>query len=224
MRISRRLLANLQSAKYLQAHAPTGLTGLHTHPTPRSALLYLYYTTLEKLKELPDSSVYRQSTEALTRHRVNLVEAMKPANYDAWLERSKKHIEDNPLVFGNPDAKQGESSEARFAIFRGGHTFVSVEDTSQLDFRNEEWDGEENVGPVLEGTWSAEEKAANPASLSRAQPRKKEAFVNWEPEPQLDADQIRTLENQIGAGLIEEVVQVAEGELKLVDIMAQAKP
>lgn len=34
---------------------------------------------------------------------------------------------------------------------------------------------------------------------------------------------IEELENKIGAGLIEEVVQVAEGELKLVDTMIQSK-
>jgi len=34
---------------------------------------------------------------------------------------------------------------------------------------------------------------------------------------------VTDVENQIAAGLIEEVVQVAEGELKLVDIMVQAK-
>lgn len=34
---------------------------------------------------------------------------------------------------------------------------------------------------------------------------------------------ISDLENNIGAGLIEEVIQVAEGELKLVDTMVQAK-
>ena len=31
------------------------------------------------------------------------------------------------------------------------------------------------------------------------------------------------MENRIGAGLIEEVIQVAEGELSLVDVMAKAK-
>lgn len=31
------------------------------------------------------------------------------------------------------------------------------------------------------------------------------------------------MENQIGAGLIEEVIQVAEGELELVDVMAKAE-
>lgn len=34
---------------------------------------------------------------------------------------------------------------------------------------------------------------------------------------------IEELENKIGAGLIEEVIQVAEGELKLVDTMIQGK-
>lgn len=32
------------------------------------------------------------------------------------------------------------------------------------------------------------------------------------------------IENRIGAGLIEEVVQVAEGELKLVEVMLETKP
>lgn len=31
------------------------------------------------------------------------------------------------------------------------------------------------------------------------------------------------IENKIGSGLIEELIQVAEGELKLVDVMVQSK-
>jgi len=34
---------------------------------------------------------------------------------------------------------------------------------------------------------------------------------------------ISELESRIGAGLIEEVIQVAEGEHKLVDVMIEAK-
>jgi NADH dehydrogenase (ubiquinone) 1 alpha subcomplex subunit 5 len=34
---------------------------------------------------------------------------------------------------------------------------------------------------------------------------------------------ISDLESRLGAGLIEEVIQVAEGEHKLVDVMIQAK-
>ena len=37
------------------------------------------------------------------------------------------------------------------------------------------------------------------------------------------SNRISDMENQIGAGLIEEVIQVAEGELKLVDTMVEAK-
>ena len=34
---------------------------------------------------------------------------------------------------------------------------------------------------------------------------------------------VSELENQIGGGLIEEVIQVAEGELKLLDTMIESK-
>ena len=39
----------------------------------------------------------------------------------------------------------------------------------------------------------------------------------------MDADQINEIETKIGAGLIEEVVMVAEGELTLVDEMLESK-
>jgi len=39
----------------------------------------------------------------------------------------------------------------------------------------------------------------------------------------LMSSRISEIETQIGAGLIEEVIQVAEGELKLVDEMAKTK-
>ncbi|KAF1995412.1 hypothetical protein P154DRAFT_345130 [Amniculicola lignicola CBS 123094] len=42
-------------------------------------------------------------------------------------------------------------------------------------------------------------------------------------EPQLTADQISDIESRIGAGLIEEVIQVAEGELGLAMTMIESK-
>lgn len=39
----------------------------------------------------------------------------------------------------------------------------------------------------------------------------------------LTIGRIEEVENKIGAGLIEEVIQVAEGELKLTDVMLQSK-
>ena len=41
--------------------------------------------------------------------------------------------------------------------------------------------------------------------------------------PSLHLYRIEGAEKQIGAGLIEEVIQVAEGELKLVDTMIESK-
>lgn len=39
----------------------------------------------------------------------------------------------------------------------------------------------------------------------------------------LIGNRVSEIENKIGAGLIEEVIQVAEGELKLVDVLAKSK-
>ena len=42
-------------------------------------------------------------------------------------------------------------------------------------------------------------------------------------DPVADMSSISELENRLGAGLIEEVIEVAEGEHKLVDAMVEAK-
>lgn len=97
MRSSKQLYATVKSAtRYLEPNTPTGLTGLPTHPSPRPALLYTYNETLKRLKQLPSSSVYRQSTEALTKHRLSIVDAAKPPGYEEWKTRVQKVIESNP--------------------------------------------------------------------------------------------------------------------------------
>lgn len=52
----------------------TGITGLEVHPKPLPALKALYSETLLGLSSIPSSSVYRQATEALTNHRLQVVE------------------------------------------------------------------------------------------------------------------------------------------------------
>lgn len=107
MRPSTRLFATVKSAaRYLEANTPTGLTGLQTHPSPRPALIYTYRRTLDKLAQMPQGSVYRQSTEALTKHRLAIIEAVIPDGHEAWLERVKKQIEATPDAYKklqNPD-------------------------------------------------------------------------------------------------------------------------
>jgi len=52
----------------------TGITGLPPHPDPLPILRATYTSTLHLLSNLPPTSVYRQATEAITKHRLQLVE------------------------------------------------------------------------------------------------------------------------------------------------------
>ncbi|KZF25321.1 hypothetical protein L228DRAFT_244132 [Xylona heveae TC161] len=215
MRATTRLLATLKPARYLEPNSPTGLTGLFTHPTPRSTLLYLYSATLDKLQSMPESCVYRQSTEALTKHRLQIVESVKPPGYETWLAKINKEMETHPEVFKSSGPQAGRSQK----ISHHGRTFVATELREPPDEREEEWDGEHVGPPELEGTRTSAERAGQ-KNLAHDEYEASKT-VEWDPEPLLEASQIAELENQIGAGLIEEVIEVAEGELKLADVIAQ---
>ncbi|KAI8819556.1 ETC complex I subunit conserved region-domain-containing protein, partial [Fimicolochytrium jonesii] len=52
----------------------TGLYGLAVHPNPRPHLISLYQRLLHSLERVPASAAYRQSAEALARHRLEVVE------------------------------------------------------------------------------------------------------------------------------------------------------
>lgn len=218
-----RLLAGVKPARYLEAGTPTGLTGLWTHNNPRAALLFVYSSTLEKLAAFPESSLYRQSVEALTKHRMALVEATVPPGYDTWQRENKdlaKALADNPEGFRVASGRL-DGSEGRVVQF-GGKTFVVRKQHEEGDIRIEEWDGEADEGPGTEGLRTEEERA-DQALLAQRKDLGSASTVAWKEEPQLTADQISELEHKIGAGLIEEVIQVAEGEHKLLDTMLQSK-
>ncbi|WRT64401.1 uncharacterized protein IL334_001333 [Kwoniella shivajii] len=68
-RASRVLLSALQPIK-----VSTGLTGVEPHANPLPTLKSIYNSTLTSLSSLPPTSVYRQATEALTKHRLSIVE------------------------------------------------------------------------------------------------------------------------------------------------------
>lgn len=108
MRSSARLFANV--AKYLEPNTPTGLTGLHTHPSPRPALIYAYRQTLRKLQQIPSGSVYRQSVENLTKHRLSIVESETPEGYAEWKDRVLKQIEASPAAYGTMKKDDGSYS------------------------------------------------------------------------------------------------------------------
>lgn len=53
----------------------TGLHGIPVHPNPLPALLSVYKETLSSLQsKIPQGVVYRQAAEALTQHRMQVVE------------------------------------------------------------------------------------------------------------------------------------------------------
>ena len=115
MRPSLRFLAKVNSGtpKYLEANTQTGLTGLTTHPAPRPALILTYRQTLEKLKQLPSWSVYRQSAEAIAKHRLAIVESTKPEGHDEWLVRVRKQIAANPGAYASMKHADGSYASER---------------------------------------------------------------------------------------------------------------
>lgn len=200
------------STRFLKPGSPTGLTGLGTHPSPRSALLYLYNHTLEKLKQIPEHSLYRQSSEALTKHRLAIVEKYVPEGYEAWQERASKLLEKHMFDL---TARQFDGQQARVAFGPDGRVYFIRQMPTPQDWRDVEWDGavqtphsswdgarypfvaelteEEQV--ALEGL-----KDANPDAY-RQLVRKlavekgftddvaERSPVEWEAEPQLTAEQ-----------------------------------
>ena len=194
MRATLRLLATAKpAARYLEAGQPTGLTGILTNASPRSTLLFLYSTTLDRLAELPESSLYRRSAEALTKHRLAIVEAAEPAGHAEWRARALETVRANEGRFATDASTSVADSES--AILNGvrraaaGREFVHRLVPETPDARRQEWDGEVDEGPNAEGLRGENEKVADAqAMFSRRDPRTQEK-VEWEPEPQLTLEQ-----------------------------------
>lgn len=189
MRRTLRLLANVKPARYLDAGSPTGLTGLYTHSSPRSTLLYLYSKTLERVNRFPESSLYRKSVEAQTKHRMAIVEAAAPPGHKEWAERAQKLIADNPREFSVKSGARLDGARAVQAV-TGEYLFVHRTIPEDVDERYQEWDGEHDVGEGSEGLRGPEEReGARFASIFDTKPLDLPGKVQWEPEPQMTADQ-----------------------------------
>lgn len=178
MRAAFRLLANVPPQRFLEPGAPTGLTGLFTHATPRSTLMYVYHTTLEKLKAFPESSVYRQSTEALTKHRLQIIESAKPEGLEAWQERVRNLVEQHPDAFRKVTSLSDKSQ----------FNFV-YKDHAKQGMDTQEWDDEPLQKPEPEGPRSLTERAGQHAALSTNASADSAKIPRLEPEPPLTSDQ-----------------------------------
>jgi len=183
MRATRHLFAILTDAGILlHPNTPTGLTGVLTHPNPRPHLIYLYNQTLDKLTKLPETSAYRQSAEAVTKHRLQIIESAKPNGFEAWEARVHKQIEENPLMFGPKGGAHRESV--------GGKQYVVASRLAAVDERLLEWDGD-MVGERGEGPSSIEQKAGQAMDLGNSRPLEEfqAVGVQLEDEPPLNAQQ-----------------------------------
>lgn len=173
-------------ARYLEPGTPTGLTGLWTHSTPRSTLLYLYTSTLNKLQSIPEKSLYRQSVEAVTKHRMGLVEKLTPPGYDEWVTKAQELVRKNPEQFRVTSGRV-DGSEAK-TVKLGNRVFVVGARHEAGDVRYEEWDGEADEGAELEGIRTAAERS-DQAMWAERNPLEHHEKIEWEDEPQLTADQ-----------------------------------
>ena len=183
MRTAPRLLAAIKPDQYLTPGNPTGLCGLFTHPSPRSTLIATYSATLSKLRSLPEHSVYRKSVEAITRHRLSIIESVKPNGYEEWAARASEKIKQNPEAFQELQSVDVER-EARPEEIQG-RMGVNMKSEEELDDREVEWNGERvNTTPVLriEGEEELGEMVKDDPSEARE-------AVDWEPEPALEARQ-----------------------------------
>lgn len=188
MRRTSRLFAAVKPARYLEAGTPTGLTGLFTHAAPRSTLIYLYSSTLDKLKQLPESSVYRQSTEALAKHRLKIITSVIPVGFEEWSRKAKKIIADHPEVFNTPEGGVDYERGRHLKETIHGRSFVTTKLDMDIDVINDEWDGEEDNRPELEGTRTTKERKGQ-SVLGMKRPGEDEKQVKWDPEPPLSAEQ-----------------------------------
>jgi len=213
MRAALRLLASVQrSSQFLEPGAPTGLTGLLTHASPRSTLLYIYHSTLEKLKEFPEHSVYRQSTEALTKYRMSIIEQVKPAGLEEWQGRVKQIVDQHPDAFRKIPT-----------VSKPGDYNVVWKEGALKGYTDGVLDDEFKQKPMLEGVRSEKERANQHIELAQDIRADHEAIPQIESEPSLSVEQVNEIESKIGAGLLEEVIQVAEGEKTLVETMLENK-
>ncbi|KAG1148459.1 hypothetical protein G6F37_002474 [Rhizopus arrhizus] len=104
----------------------TGIAGIRVSPDPRPQLIQTYSQTLEALSRLPTTAVYRQATEALTQHRLSIVE-------------STENIDE---------------IEAKIDVGQIEEIILQAKDELNLVGKMEEWKAWEQLEvPIPEGQW-----------------------------------------------------------------------
>ncbi|KAF8539552.1 ETC complex I subunit conserved region-domain-containing protein [Trichophaea hybrida] len=204
MRASLRLLT-----ARLPPFTPTGITGLLTHPHPRPTLIALYNHTLNVLSTLPPHSVYRQSAENLTKQRLEIVKAVKPQGWEAFLQERKA-------------ASLPEETDIR-------DMGVFMRDTLNNLHANSDYEGHKTYTKTEMQNWESILRPNQVKELLPNQTEDQAKALEEESdreiilEPQLSAEQVEEIEGKIGEGLIEEVIEEGWGELRCAETMKDHK-
>ncbi|GAA5803472.1 ETC complex I subunit conserved region-domain-containing protein [Helicostylum pulchrum] len=104
----------------------TQLTGIAVHHNPRPHLIETYNTTLKALTRIPTTAVYRQATESLTQHRLNIVESTENV----------------------------EEIEAKINVGQIEEVIMQAQEELKLIAKMEEWKAWEQLEtPIPEGQW-----------------------------------------------------------------------
>jgi NADH dehydrogenase (ubiquinone) 1 alpha subcomplex subunit 5 len=207
----------------------TGITGILTHPNPRPALIAIYNHTLTLLSRLPEHSVYRRSTENLTRHRLAIVESVKPEGWEAFQTELKSGKEYHGVQNIKDTAFDLRVIGKQFQAVAG---MVSTQSPVVREFLQKEVDrwrvGREPTAAEVGVTGDSvpisglgEDGGQNIVELDPS------ATVQEVPllpeEPPLFAEQVVELEEKLGGGLIEEIIDQGWEELTLIKEMEDAK-
>lgn len=270
------------TATYIPPFSSTGLTGIASHPFPRPVLIGLYANTLNALSTLPAHSVYRTSTENLTKSRLSIIESVTPPGYDSYLteitpikEQYKTHLQTANKSAGSSNVDFDIKLKAAIS---SAQVRASVKTTMENLIRDEAieedmedmlsyfedriHDIERDLGGIPEAIpGNASSASGMPAddgaqailpnqtedqanshsgdntlagsgapeippagTVTATQTSSVEGLPLFPPEPPLTAAQISELEQRLGGGLIEEVINQGFAELKLVEEMRKSKP
>jgi len=215
MRPSTRLLT-----ARLPAFSPTGITGVLTHPHPRPALIALYNHTLNVLSSLPPHSVYRQSAENITKQRLQILNSVKPAGWDDYLATRRQNS-----LQGDVDIKDVAvymRAQLRGLVdgskFSGNAAYARQEMEHWRAFAEPESHGNRKLPEAAVDAEVVDllADAEHNEELKRLM-LQEETEVDL--EPQLTAEQVMEIEEKLGEGLLEEVIEEGWGELQLAETM-----
>lgn len=167
---------------------------------------------------MPEHSVYKKSTEALTRHRMRIVEGIKPAGLQEWQQRVASLVDAHPDAFKRVKTMEGKSDSEFNIVYR---------EPPPQDAFGEDLDARVNAEfkkpGIAAGAEFQEEVQTRGKELQRDYVAEEASRIHIEAEPSLSMEQIGEVEQKIGAGLIEEVIQVAQGEKELAEKMEECK-